>query len=147
MKAGFVVRSGLGAIQAVGVAGCGANGPEAPPSVPSLGAEGSNSSLLGTWLLVSMQEADRPATEVADPSSFQAEGRVHLVADCNLCSGGYTAGEGTLSVTTLACTRAACPSMPLDTTYAGLVGSATAWTATADRLELRSAAGMLRFRR
>jgi hypothetical protein len=45
----------------------------------------------------------------------------------------------------MACTRAACSTAPLDTTYAGLVQGATSWSAAADRLELRSEAGVLRF--
>ena len=147
-----LARGSVGLVLMIGVAACGANGPLELPSAPGVGVASERArTLLGTWLLVSLQEAGRPTSEIADPKSFQAEfqadGRLRLVADCNACSGGYTAGEGQLSVTPMACTRAACPSMPLDTTYTALVGRATAWAATADGLELRSSAGTLRFRR
>lgn len=152
MRALEAVRGSVGLVLMIGVAACGANGPLELPSAPGVGVASEHArSLLGTWLLVSLQEAGRPTTEIADPKSFQAEfqadGRLRLVADCNACSGAYTAGEGQLSVTPMACTRAACPSMPLDTTYTALVSSATGWAATTNRLELRSSAGTVRFRR
>ncbi|HET7293609.1 MAG TPA: META domain-containing protein [Vicinamibacteria bacterium] len=151
MKAGRIVRGGMGVVLGLGLVACGADGPPELPSAPGSGSSARTAGLLGAWQLVSLREAGGATIEIAEPAIFQAEfqadGRLSLVADCNRCSGTYEAGERTLSVTPMACTRAACPSMPLDTTYASLVGSATAWEATADRLELHAPEGNLRFRR
>ena len=86
----------------------------------------------------------------AEPDRFTATfgpaGLVNLRADCNRCAGGYAAQAESPKVTPMACTRAACPSAPLDTQFATIVGAATAWSATNETLELKSA-GTVRFKR
>lgn len=137
-------------------AACGGSG--GGPTGPVLGGDGDGSAtsqqrlgLTGRWQLVTLAEAGKPAVSIAEPerftADFAADGRLSLRADCNSCGGGYSAQAASLEVGLMACTLAACPSAPVDTTFAGLVGGATAWTATADRLELRSTAGTLSFRR
>jgi putative lipoprotein len=102
---------------------------------------------------VSLGETGHDEVHIADPGSFTAEfgadGRVALRADCNRCSGTYTAGSRSLAVGPMACTRAFCTATaPVDTTFAGLVSSAQTWTSSGDReLELASSAGVLRFQR
>ena len=107
--------------------------------------------LVGTWQLVSLTETGHASSNVGEPERFTAEfgadGRVSLRADCNRCSGGYTATGDALTVGPMACTRAYCSSAPLDTTFTMLVSGATAWTAANDSLELRGEAGVLRFRK
>ena len=80
-------------------------------------------------------------------AEFGADGRVSLRADCNRCSGGYTATTGALAVGPMACTRAYCSSAPLDMTFTMLVGEATTWTAAKSSLELRGDSGVLRLRK
>lgn len=106
----------------------------------------------GTWRLVSLHEAGEPAADLGAATftaEFGADARLSLTADCNRCSAVYEAGDRSLRVGVLACTRAYCAaSAPLDTTYTNLVDSARTWSIGADgRLELTSAAGTLRFAR
>jgi heat shock protein HslJ len=138
------------------ITACGAHGPHAlaGSSLPAPAASGGTaqdaSALAGTWKAVSLAPAGASVVTIGEPERFTAEfrdGRLSLLADCNRCSGGYTAAAGTLSTTPLACTRAYCASAPLDTQFTALVSSATAWTVSADRLELASPAGVARLRR
>jgi heat shock protein HslJ len=142
---------------ALGVMGCAGSitnptGPAAPGSSGSgeVGAQG-NLALVGSWSAVSLQPAGGPAVVVDEPqrftAEFRADGALGLRADCNRCSCGYTAEPGSLTTTPMACTLAACPSAPRDTQFAGLVSSATSWTAAGDRLELASTAGVVRLQR
>jgi heat shock protein HslJ len=106
----------------------------------------------GTWRLVSLQEAGEPVSDIGAATftaEFGADGRLSLAADCNRCSAVYEAGDRSLRIGVLACTRAYCAaSAPLDTTYTNLVDSARTWSVGEDgRLELTSAAGTLRFTR
>ena len=134
---------------------CGASGPEpvSGPSVPTTASGGTSqdgTALAGTWKAAALAPAGGAVVTIGEPERFTAEfrdGRLSLLADCNRCSGGYTAAAGTLSTTPLACTRAYCASAPVDTQFTALVGSATAWTVSADRLELASPAGVVRLRR
>jgi heat shock protein HslJ len=137
------------------LAACGAPGssPVSGPSVSPAASGGTAqdaSALAGTWKALALAPAGEAGVTIGDPERFTAEfrdGRLSLLADCNRCSGGYTAAAGTLSTTPLACTRAYCASAPVDTQFTALVGSATSWTVSADRLELASAAGVTRLRR
>ena len=113
---------------------------------------GSASIPAGTWRLASLQEAGEPASDIGAATftaEFGADGRLSLAADCNRCSAVYEAGDRSLRIGVLACTRAYCAaSAPLDTTYTNLVDSARTWSVGPDgRLELTSAAGTLRFTR
>lgn len=151
-------KTGIGLGLALAAAACGDSAATLPSSsTPPLQAGDSarsqdRSGLLGSWRLVSVNEAGKPPVVVAEPERFTAEfgasGRVSLRADCNRCAGGYTAGSDSLTVGPMACTRAYCAaSAPVDTTFAMLVSQAAAWTATDARLELRSASGTLLLRR
>ena len=106
--------------------------------------------LVGSWQLVSATPTGSATIDAGEPGRFTAEfsadGRVSLRADCNRCSGGYSATTSALTVGPMACTRAYCSSAPLDTTFAMLVSDATAWTVTNGRLELRGDSGVLRLR-
>ena len=107
--------------------------------------------LVGAWQLVSLTETNHDSISVGEPQRFTAEfgadGRVSLRADCNRCTGAYTATKGALTVGPMACTRAYCSSAPLDTTFTLLVGGATTWTAEKSSLELRGDSGLLRLRK
>ena len=107
--------------------------------------------LVGTWQLVSVTEKGNASVTVGEPerftAAFGADGRVSLRADCNRCSGGYTATTGALTVGPMACTRAYCSSAPLDLTFTMLVSEATTWTAAKSSLELRGDSGVLRLRK
>jgi heat shock protein HslJ len=147
MKLGMWTVRGLAAAGALALAACGGVGElisrEALKTAPE--------ELTGKWRLLSLQESGRPEVAIADPDLFTAEfgtdARVALKADCNRCGTGFTTSQERLFVGPMACTRAACSSAPLDTTYAGLVSDAETWSASGDRLELRSKAGVLRFAR
>src|SRR5262249_28019864 len=141
----------------LGAAACGTTAGSLTSSTPPPSAVGGGASsqdrpgLLGDWQLVTLTESGRPSVGVAEPqrftASFGADGLVALRADCNRCSGTYSAGGARLTVGPMACTRAYCSSAPLDTTFASLVQGATTWTAANGGLELRSDAGVLKLRR
>jgi heat shock protein HslJ len=126
-------------------------GPAAPGGANGTEAGQGNLALVGSWEAVSVQPAGASAVVVEEPprftAEFRADGTLALRADCNRCACGYTAGAGSLTTTPMACTLAACPSAPLDTQFAGLVGGATSWTVAGDRLDLASTAGVVHMRR
>ncbi|HJS72981.1 MAG TPA: META domain-containing protein [Vicinamibacteria bacterium] len=115
------------------------------PSAPN-GQE----SLLGAWELRSIQLAGEPAASV-DPglytADFTTEGRVSARADCNQCSGSYSASGASLDIGVLACTRAYCGDESLFDEYtAGLDGATSFEHSGADAdLVIRYAGGTLRF--
>jgi heat shock protein HslJ len=136
------------------LAACGLSGGTSVPGAPS--AAGSPASAVhlpgGTWRLVSLRETGQPEVAIARPDLFTAEftadGRVHLRADCNRCTGSYRSGAGSLGLTPMACTRAYCvATAPLDGTFTRLASEATAWTTDNRTLELSSGVGTLRFQR
>ena len=140
----------------LGLAACGVTDGTSLPETSSLGGSSSAVSAsipAGPWRLVSLRESGHDEVRIADPGAFTAEfgsdGRVQLKADCNRCSSTYTAGSRNLKVGLMACTRAFCTATaPLDTTFAGLVGSAQTWASSDDQhLELASTSGVLRFQR
>jgi heat shock protein HslJ len=155
MKTAVKVLMSLGLM--LGAAACGSTAGNLSLPTPPLDAIGGGAtsqdraSLLGDWQLVTLTESGRPSVVVAEPqrftASFGADGLVALRADCNRCSGGYSAQGGKLTVGPMACTRAYCSSAPLDTTFASLVMASTTWTAANGSLELRSDAGALKLRR
>jgi heat shock protein HslJ len=130
-------------------------GPMGPSPLPSASTDGSTSSaglagaqLQGKWRLQRIEKTGAPGVAVQEPDRFVADftsdSRVQLVADCNRCAAGYTAGASTLSVSPMACTRAYCSTTaPLDTDFAGLVSSASSWSVSGDQLKLSSSDGSL----
>lgn len=108
------------------------------------------SELQGLWRLERLAKVGQAPVEPSASDRFSAEftsDRVLLVADCNRCSGSYTAGAGTLSVGPMACTRAACQSAPLDTDFAMLVSGAEHWLIAGGQLALQADNGVLLLRR
>jgi heat shock protein HslJ len=72
---------------------------------------------------------------------------LQLKADCNTCTGTTTLSGATLTVTPLACTRAACGSAPVDTRFTNLVGGTQTVRLNNRLLQLNSDRGELRFER
>jgi len=105
----------------------------------------------GTWNLVSIQPAGE--AEQARPSGASytvtfADGRLSTRADCNTCSGTYTlTGQTLVASPLLACTRAACATMPFENDYTGLLAGESTVSLTGDTLVLASPRGVLRFTR
>jgi heat shock protein HslJ len=146
----FLAVTGL----TLGAAGCGVNGTGSLPGAATGGTSSAVAAPLpgGTWRLVSLREANGPEVAISRPelftADFGADGRVHLRADCNRCTGTYGSGALSLSVGPMACTRAYCAATaPLDDTFTRLVGAAVTWSADGQSLQLASTAGALRFRR
>jgi heat shock protein HslJ len=77
---------------------------------------------------------------------FGTEGRVSVQADCNRCTGGYTVADGSVTIGALACTRAFCPSAPIDTDYVTILIGESAVQRKHGGLVLRSARGEVRFK-
>ena len=147
--AALPVALGLGACN---VGGTATESPTEVPSVPISGAQVSApAALLGAWQLVSLQKAGQTAqpapAQHAFTADFRSDGRVSLVADCNRCSGGFSAGDTTIVVGPMASTRAACSTAPFDTDYAGLVAGAQQWSVSRSGLKLQSPSGTLLLRR
>jgi heat shock protein HslJ len=147
---------GSGGLLLAGVIGCSATTPGTTgPGVSSPNPGGTPSALVslqGRWRLVSLQDAgsaSRPAPAGSFAAEFRADGQLSLVADCNLCSGTYTAGASSLEVKpVMACTVAACPSAPFDTQYVAAVIASKTWSVSAaGALELRSDRGVTSFTR
>lgn len=134
----------IGCAGATGMLGSTPIGPEG-----SQGATGRESAadLLGVWRLLRMEKAGQkpvvPPADVVLTVEFRGDGRAHLVADCNRCNTGFTAGSSTIEVGLMACTRAYCPSAPLDADFESLVGSASSWNVKGAQLTLSSPRGSL----
>lgn len=129
------------------VAGCATEGtgPDGPSALQS--------EIVGvSWQLDGLAPTGQPFAAPPE-GTFTLElaeaGELHLVADCNLCNGRYTLGDGTLEVDggVLACTRAFCPSAPFDSDYVRLVASVRSWQADSSGLTLAGDEGRLRFER
>jgi len=107
--------------------------------------------LAGTWRLQSLQ----PAGEVTQTTPANASytltftgSRLSTRADCNMCSGAFILSGQTLTAgPTLACTRAACPTMAFESTYTRLLSGDSNVSLSGDRLVLSSARGVLHFTR
>jgi para-nitrobenzyl esterase len=99
----------------------------------------------GNWELVELG-----AVTVNDPSRytarFNADDTVNAQADCNACNGGYETNGNSLSIATLACTRAACPPDSLFDEYVAALSSATSYRRSGDRLSIDSSGGTMTFR-
>ena len=110
------------------------------------------SEVQGDWRLVLLQRADQDTNLVIpDPSRFTARfganDRLSLLADCNACNGAYSLEGGALVSGPFACTRAACPSAPLDTHYVRILEGNSEARETGDQLVVSSERGRLVFER
>jgi heat shock protein HslJ len=107
--------------------------------------------LPGTWNLVSIRPPG--AAEQAKPSGASytltlVDGRLSTRADCNTCGGTYTLnGQTLMAAPSLACTRAACPTMVFENNYMKLLGGESTVSLAGRTLELTSPRGVLRFTR
>jgi heat shock protein HslJ len=102
------------------------------------------------WKLQSIQRAGGPVVPVSNPDQFTiefgADGRLAVRADFNRCTASYS--TETLRVNPLmACTRAFCPTAPLDTEFTGGLTDAVILRTGENTLEALSNAGVLTFSR
>jgi len=131
-------------LASVTVAAC--SGPTGPTDTAL-----STERIAGTWTLTGQQPTGQG--EIVPPAGvvFSLEivdGRAAVRADCNRCNGAATVGDSTITVGPLmACTRAFCPSAPLDDTFLKLLSGDNTATIDGNTLTLRSDRGVLRFRR
>ena len=107
--------------------------------------------LAGTWNLQSLQPAgdvDQTTPAGASYTLTFADGRLSTRADCNVCGGPFVLSGQTLTAgPTLACTRAACPTMAFESTYTRLLGGDSTVTLADGALVLSSVRGVLHFAR
>ena len=105
--------------------------------------------LPGVWNLISIRpagEAEQAKPSGATYSLTLADGRLSTRADCNTCGGTYTlSGQTLMAAPSMACTRAACPTMAFENTYMKLLGGESTVSLSGGTLELTSPRGVLRF--
>jgi heat shock protein HslJ len=112
------------------------SGPEAPETV------------LGSWELRAIQIPGEPAASVEGglyTADFTTDGRVSARADCNRCSGSYSASGVSLDIGVLACTRAYCGDQSLFDEYTVALDGAASFERTSGSLVIRYAGGTLLF--
>ena len=134
-------------------AGCStpSSSPTSPSSVAGGGQALTADDLAGTWNLVSIQPVNQ--TEQATPAGANytltfANDRVSTRVDCNTCGGAFALAGQTLTVgPSLACTRAACPTMAFENTYTSVLSGGSTVTLSSGTLVLSSPRGTLRFAR
>jgi len=127
----------------------------APTTGPSKVASAPIASLAidtnAVWHLRSMVGADGSLLTIENPSLFTLvltdDGKVAARVDCNRASGGYRISGNTLSIGTMASTRAYCTSAPVDQQFLTLLGGENIVTTSDATLELSSPRGTLRFGR
>ncbi|MGH9147759.1 MAG: META domain-containing protein [Vicinamibacterales bacterium] len=145
----------VAALLATGCAGS-ASTPTSPSSLsgsPTSPADESplSDQLAGTWNLQSLQPAgdvDQTTPAGASYTLTFADGRLSTRADCNTCGSAFIlSGQRLTAGPTLACTRAACPTMAFESTYTRLLGGDSNVTLSDGTLVLLSARGVLRFTR
>lgn len=127
------------------------------PATPTSPSSGGGSLALtaeqlnGTWTLTSMQVAGQSAQSVPAGATYTlsfADGRLATRADCNTCGGAFTLLGDTLTAgPNLACTRAACATMPFETAYTGVLAGESTISLTGTSLAFSSARGALHFSR
>ena len=140
--------------------GC-AGSPTAPSSSPGsptspggqspLSGSPTVDQLAGTWNLQSLQPAGNAVQATPAGASYTltfADGRLSTRADCNTCGGTYTLnGQTLMAAPSMACTRAACPTMAFENTYMKLLGGESTVSLSGGTVELTSPRGVLRFTR
>lgn len=104
----------------------------------------------GTWSLVQLTTSSVSLTEARSASRFVltlAGDRGLLKADCNTCAGEVRLDGDVITLDLQACTRAFCPSSPLDTQVVQALNGAHTVRLDASRLQFQSARGEARFER
>ena len=104
----------------------------------------------GTWNLVQVTSGSLSLTEAKAASRFVltlAGDRALLKADCNTCAGDFRLDNDVISMSLQACTRAFCPSSPLDTQVTQAVDGSHTVRLDASRLQFSSSRGEIRFER
>ncbi len=94
------------------------------------------------WELRSIETNDA-TVDVGGPAAytvqFLPDGMLGVRADCNLGSGLYLVGGGTIEVGPIRTTRMRCPPGSIDQTFLQGLGAAVSWSFRDDRLWLESA--------
>jgi len=107
--------------------------------------------LQGAWRLQVLQATGDTRQTISEPERFTAEfladGALHVRADCNRCNGTYTLSGRSLTVSALACTRAACQLAELESAFTRLLQGATGAESLPDTLQLSGPSGALVLRR
>ena len=107
--------------------------------------------LAGTWNLLSIRPAgqlDQATPAGASYTLTFTDGHLSTRVDCNVCSGEFALSGQTLAAgPTLACTRAACPTMAFENAYTKLLGGDSTVTLSDGTLVLSSTRGVVRFTR
>ena len=105
--------------------------------------------LAGTWNLVSIQPTGQGVQLTPPGATYTlsfATDRLSTRADCNSCGAAFTLSGQTLTAgPTLACTRAACPTMTFENVYTRLLSGESTVTVAANALVLSSSRGLLHF--
>jgi len=103
----------------------------------------------GSWKLQSLTGADSTTVTVDHPDLFTlefADGRIALRVDCNRATGPYTTNGSTLTIGTMAMTKAYCAATAqLGDDYVRILDGDNVVNVTATSLVLSSSRGTLRF--
>ncbi len=101
------------------------------------------------WRLVSLHRFGSNEVTVDRPERytlrFEDDGRVRVRADCNVCGGRFELADGRLTISSLFCTRVACPPGSLFNDYVLLLERESDTDRDPRTLVLRSSEGVLRF--
>lgn len=107
--------------------------------------------IVGAWTLSSLQASGQASQNVPAGATYTlslVDGTLSTRADCNTCAGRYTLAGKTLTAgPTLACTRAACPTVAFENAYTSILSGESTVTASPTALTLTSSRGTLRYTR
>jgi heat shock protein HslJ len=107
-----------------------------------------DAALYTIWQLHEFVLDDGTIVTVDDPAKYTLElktdGTASIQADCNRCSGSFSADEDSLTFGPMACTLAACAAGSLGTQYQMALGSASDYELT-PQLLLSYDGGVMRF--
>ena len=122
-------------------AACSADTPSSP----------TRESLEGVWRVISIQPASQPTQLAPVGVLYQVtfeNGLTFARVDCNTCGGSYVRSGNSLTITsTLACTRAACPTSAYENAVVSLLGGEHQMAMTLHNLTLTSDRGTILLQR
>ena len=105
----------------------------------------------GVWKLRSIEDASGSLTGIPNPTgytvTFQDAGRLGVRADCNVCTGTYTASGASLLVGSLSCSRVACAPSSHDKQFLAVLGAAESFSVLGIELSIDGTKGTLRMNR